>query len=51
MQHFHVFGVGVVVGKAVVEIAMQLNHINPQLAQNFWGKCARRAIAAGDNRF
>ena len=51
VQHFHIFRIGVVMWEAVVQLAMQFDHLNAQRAQHIRGERPRRAIAASDNRF
>ena len=47
MQHFHVFGIGIVAGEGVIELHIERDHLAAQTLQHFRGEGARRAIAAG----
>ena len=47
VQHFHVFGVGVVFGKGVVELAIERDHIATDRCQHLRREGSGGAVAAG----
>ena len=51
VQHFHVFGVRIVIWETVVQIAIEFDNFDTELLQHLRRKRARRAIAASDNGF
>ena len=51
VQHFHIFGVGIVAREIIIELDIERDHFAAELCKNLRRKGARRAIAASRNHF
>ena len=51
VQHFHVFGIGIVFREGVVELGVERHHLATDRLHHLRRECPRGAVAAGDHDF